>query len=67
MATETTTIQLHVKSRALLDNIKKETGAKSYEAVIVWLVKKAKVLEKSELGAFPKLKSFKRDKHDRFD
>lgn len=64
---ETTTIQLSMKVRALLDNIKKETGAKSYAAAIIWLANKAKVLEVSELGTLPKLKSFKREKHDRFD
>jgi hypothetical protein len=64
---EITTIQIHMRVRVLLDGIKKETGAKSYEAVIMWLAKKAKVLKNSELGAFPELQSFKRQKHDRFD
>jgi len=64
---DTTTIQLSVKVRDLLDNVKKEIGAKSYAAAILWMVKKAKVLETSEAGMFPKLRSFKREKHDRFD
>lgn len=64
---ETTTIQLSKKARNLLDSIKKEIKAKSYEDAIAWLAKRAKMLESSELGAFPKLKSFKREKHDRFD
>lgn len=64
---ETTSIQLHPKVKHLLDNVKKEIGAKSYEAAIEWLAKKAKVMENSEFGKFPKLKTFKREKHDRFD
>jgi hypothetical protein len=64
---ETTTIQLDEDTKALLDNIKKESGSKSYAAAIAWLAKHAKILEKSEKGMFPKLRSFKREKHDRFD
>jgi len=62
-----TTIQLSTKVRTLLDNIKKEIGAKSYAAAILWMAKKAKVLETSEMGSLPQLRSFKREKHDRFD
>ena len=65
--TQTTTIQLSIKEKAILDAVKKEIGVKSYSAVIAWLAKRAKTIETSELGAFPKLKSFKREKHDRFD
>ena len=64
---ETTSIQLSKKVRALLDNVKKEVGAKSYAAAILWMAKKAKVLEVSEMGSLPKLRPFKREKHDRFD
>ncbi len=64
---ETTTIQLDGETKTLLDNIKKESGAKSYAAAIAWLAKHAKVIENSEMGTLPKLKSFKREKHDRFD
>ncbi len=64
---ETTSIQLDEGTKALLDNIKKESGSKSYAAAIAWLAKHAKVLEKSEMGLFPKLRSFKREKNDRFD
>lgn len=65
--TETTTIQLDEGTKSLLDNIKKESGAKSYAAAIAWLARHAKILEKSEMGLFPKLRSFKREKNDRFD
>jgi hypothetical protein len=63
----TTTIQLSLEVRAILDRIKKESGAKSYAAAIMLLAKRAKVIERSELGTLPKLKTFERDKHDRFD
>ncbi len=64
---EITTIQLDEKTKFLLDIIKKESGVKSYAAAIAWLAKHAKVLDHSELGTLPRLKSFKREKHDRFD
>ena len=62
-----TTIQLDEDTKALLDNIKKESGSRSYAAAIAWLAKHAKVLEKSEMGSLPKLRPFKRDKNERFD
>lgn len=65
--TDTTTIQLDKETKALLDNVKKESGSKSYAAAIAWLAKHAKILEKSEIGLFPKLKPFNREKNDRFD
>ena len=49
---ETTTIQLSLEVRAILDRIKKESGAKSYAAAIMWLAKKAKIMEHSQLGTF---------------
>ena len=55
------------KTKTLLDRIKKETGAKSYAEAIRFLVKSAKKLEGSEIGSLPKLGTFRRDKHDRFD
>ncbi len=64
---QTTTIQLDEETKSLLDSIKKESGARSYAAAINWLAKHAKVLEKGELGTLPKLRSFKREEHDRFD
>ncbi|HVC58015.1 MAG TPA: hypothetical protein VND15_00895 [Candidatus Acidoferrales bacterium] len=62
-----TTIQLSLKEKVILDTIKREIGAKNYSEVILWLAKKAKTLGKSEMGTLPKLHSFKREKHDRFD
>ncbi len=62
-----TTIQLDRETKAQLDRLKQETGAKNYSEVIRRLAKDAKRLEKSELGSLPKLEKFRRDKHDRFD
>ena len=64
---ETTTIQLDEDTKAMLDIIKRESGAKSYAAAIAWLAKHAKILEKGEMGTLPKLRNFKREKNDRFD
>lgn len=62
-----TSIQLDEETKALLDRIKKEKGASSYAEAIRLVVKDAKRLERSELGSLPKLREFRRDKHDRFD
>ena len=64
---ETTSIQLDGDTKLLLDNVKKEMGVKSYAAAIAWLAEHAKVLEKGEMGSLPKLRSFKRERNDRFD
>jgi hypothetical protein len=60
-----TSIQLDDDTKTLLDRVKKEKGAASYAEAIRLLVKDAKRLERSELGSLPKLKEFRRDKHDR--
>lgn len=62
-----TSIQLDRQTKTILERIKRETGAKSYAEAIRSLVKSAKKLDKSEMGSLPKLETFRRDKHDRFD
>jgi hypothetical protein len=62
-----TSIQLDRHTKELLDRVKRERNAKSYGEAIRLLAKEAMRLKKSELGALPKLRSFRRDKHDRFD
>jgi len=62
-----TSIQLDRNTKTILDRIKRETGARSYAEAIRCLAMSAKKLERSEIGSLPKLKSFRRDKHDRFD
>jgi len=60
-----TSIQLDRVTKEILDRVKREKKAKTYSEAIRLLAKEAMRLETSELGALPKLVSFRRDKHDR--
>ncbi|MDA4122817.1 MAG: ribbon-helix-helix protein, CopG family [Thaumarchaeota archaeon] len=62
-----TSIQLDRDTKNLLDRVKRERNAKTYSEAIRLLAKEAMKLETSEIGSLPKLRSFKRDKHDRID
>ena len=62
-----TTIQVREDLLEKLAELKKEINVKTYEDVIRYLLRKTKVLEKSYFGAYPQLKSFEREKYDRFD
>jgi hypothetical protein len=62
-----TSVQLDKDTKELLDRVKREKNAKTYAEAIRFLAKEAMKLESSEVGTLPKLKSFRRDKHDRFD
>jgi len=62
-----TSIQLDEKTRAMLERMKRETGARSYAEAIRLLARDAKRLDVSELGSLPRLGEFRRDKHDRLD
>jgi hypothetical protein len=62
-----TSIQLDRDTKELLDRVKRKTNAKSYGEAIRLLAKEAMRLEASELGSLPKLRSFRREKIDRFD
>jgi predicted CopG family antitoxin len=62
-----TTIQVKDDVQQMLDRLKKEIGAKSYDEVIRYLFKKAKRIDKSHFGSLPKLESFQREEIDRFD
>jgi hypothetical protein len=62
-----TSIQLDRDTKELLDRVKRDTKAKTYSDAIRILAREAMKLEKSELGTLPKLKQFRREKHDRFD
>jgi hypothetical protein len=62
-----TSVQLDRETKALLDMVKRERNAGSYAEAIRLLAKEAMKLEASELGTLPKLRPFRRDKHDRFD
>jgi hypothetical protein len=62
-----TSIQLDRDTKQLLDRVKRDTKAKTYADAIRILAKEAMKLETSELGTLPKLKPFRREKHDRLD
>jgi hypothetical protein len=62
-----TSIQLDRGTKELLDRVKRDTKAKTYSDAIRILVKEAMRLETSERGTLPKLKPFRREKHDRLD
>ncbi len=51
----------------MLNRLKKETDAKSYDEAIRYLFKKAKRMDKSHFGSLPKLETFQREEIDRFD
>ena len=62
-----TTIQVKDDVQKMLDRLKKEIDAKSYDEVIRYLFKKAKHMDRSHFGSLPKLESFQREEIDRFD
>jgi predicted CopG family antitoxin len=62
-----TTIKVKDDVREMLDRIKKEINAKSYDEAIRYLLKKTKRMEKSHFGSLPELESFRREEIDRFD
>jgi predicted CopG family antitoxin len=62
-----TTIQVKDDVQEMLDRVKKEINAKSYDEAIRYLFKKAKRMERSHFGSLPELESFQREEIDRFD
>ncbi len=51
----------------MLDSVKRAKSLRSYSDALREILKESKTLRKSERGSLPKLKSFVREKHDRFD
>jgi predicted CopG family antitoxin len=62
-----TTIQVKDDVQEMLDRLKKDINAKSYDEAIRYLFRKAKRMERSHFGSLPKLESFQREEIDRFD
>lgn len=62
-----TSIQLDRDTKNLLERVKRERNAKTYSEAIRLLAKDAMRLDTSEIGSLPKLRTFRRDKHDRID
>ncbi|MCP8313139.1 MAG: ribbon-helix-helix protein, CopG family [archaeon] len=65
--TARTTIQVDEEALKMLERMKKERGVSSYSDLVKQLIREVKIIEKSEKGSLPGLKSFKREKIDRFD
>ncbi len=65
--TSKTTIQVDQDIVKVLERMKRERALKSYSEALREILKESKTLKKSERGSLPKLKSFMRDKIDRFD
>ncbi len=61
------TIQIRDDVQQMLDRLKKEIDAKSYDEVIRYLFKKAKRMDRSHFGSLPKLEPFQREEIDRLD
>jgi len=62
-----TTIQLDRDTKELLDKLKREKKARTYSETIRILAREAMKLKTSEMGSLPRLKTFRREKHDRLD
>jgi predicted CopG family antitoxin len=62
-----TTIQVKEDVLEMLNRLKKDIDAKSYDEAIRYLFKKAKRMDKSHFGSLPKLETFQREEIDRFD
>ena len=62
-----TTIAVRKETLEMLDAIKKEIGAESFDKTIIELIASAKRPKKSFFGKFKNLGSFKREEIDRFD
>lgn len=62
-----TTVQVDEDILKMLDSVKRAKSLRSYSDALREILKESKTLRKSERGSLPKLKSFVREKHDRFD
>ncbi|MGQ9468753.1 MAG: ribbon-helix-helix protein, CopG family [Nitrososphaerales archaeon] len=65
--TSRTTIQVDEETLKMLEKLKRERGVSSYSELVKQLIREVKVIEKSEKGSLPGLKSFRREKIDRLD
>ncbi|MFQ5883771.1 MAG: hypothetical protein ACE5IO_01565 [Thermoplasmata archaeon] len=57
----TTSVRVKTETRELLRMLKKQWNLKSYDAVLVQLIKESKRIARSEMGRYPRLRQFKRD------
>jgi predicted CopG family antitoxin len=62
-----TTIQVQDDVYKMLNILKKELNAGSYNDVVKYLLKKTKRMDESEFGSMPGIAPFQREDIDRFD
>jgi predicted CopG family antitoxin len=62
-----TTIQVQDDVYKMLNILKKELNAESYNDVVKHLLKKTKRMDESEFGSMPGIAPFQREEIDRFD
>jgi predicted CopG family antitoxin len=62
-----TTIQVQDNVYKILNMLKKELNAESYNEVVKYLLKKARKMDESEFGSMPGIAPFQREEIDRFD
>jgi predicted CopG family antitoxin len=60
-----TTIQVQRETVQLLRKLKEEKDLTSYDEVILELIKESKNIGSSQMGKYPKLRPFKREKIER--
>jgi len=62
-----TTIQVQDDVYVVLERLKRELNAESYNQVIKHLIRKSRRMAESEFGSMPGIAPFARDEIDRFD
>ena len=62
-----TTIQVQDDVYVVLERLKRELNAESYNQVIRHLIRKSRRMDESEFGSMPGIAPFVRDEIDRFD
>ena len=54
-------MRVETETKELLRTLKEQWNLKSYDAVLMQLIKESKSIRRSEMGRFPELRQFKRD------
>ena len=57
----TTSVRVETETKELLRMLKEQWNLKSYDAVLVQLIKESKSIGRSEMGRYPELRQFERD------
>ncbi len=57
----TTSVRVKTETKELLRMLKEQWNLKSYDAVLMQLIKESKSIGRSEMGRYPRLRQFERD------